>query len=125
VTEKGREMRVIIQLAYLLMGGSIGLALTLLSPYYRKHGIEEGIPDIAFAMVGSVLSYEFSASVWAHLAASSHLPGTPSESFSTAILLVLFDHPVICASISSALFCISLRLARRAVTGWRRDDQAV
>jgi hypothetical protein len=108
-------MRVVMQLAYLLMGGMMGLALTLMSPYYRKHGIEEGIPDVAFAMVGSVLSYEFSTSLWAQLAAKSRVPATAAGTFSTEILPLLFDHPVICALVASALFCMSLRLARRAI----------
>jgi hypothetical protein len=108
-----------------LLGGAIGLALTILSPYYRKNGLEEGIPDIAFAMVGSVISYELSTSIWAQFAVNSRVPGVPAESFSRAIFLFLSDHPIACAAFSGALCCISLRLLRRAINGRRQSNQAV
>lgn len=94
-------------------------------PILRKNGLEEGIPDIAFAMVGSVISYELSTSIWARFALNSRVPGVPAESFSRGIFLVLSDHPVACAALSGALCCMSLRLLRRAINGRRQGNRAV
>jgi len=65
--------------------------------------MEEGIPDIAAGMVGSVFSYLFSTSIWARFAVESRIPGVPARSLWVAIFLMVSDHPFLCASVAGVL----------------------
>ena len=76
--------------------------------------MEEGIPDIAAGMVGSVFSYLFSTSIWARFAVESRIPGVPARSLWVAIFLMVSDHPFLCASVAGVLFCLGSMAARGA-----------
>ena len=106
-------IEIVSQMFYLALGVAVGMALS-----FAQAAVKGGDPFLQYPAAcvggfGSNLSWAFSTSIWVRFANQRRMLGQPTDDLTTRLLLILGDHPFLCALVVSACFYLAALAVRK------------